>query len=93
MENVRNRLRLEFTKKYEYEKILKQQSKITFNGIQKSNEDCDSYIFNKNEVFLEKPIYLGFAVLEWSKSLLYETSYYTTIFWSKKLSITLHGLW
>ena len=64
MENVRNRLRLEFTKNYEYEKILKQQSKTTLNGIQKSNEDCDSYIFNKNEVFLEKPIYLGFAVLE-----------------------------
>ena len=33
MENVRNRVRLAFIKKYEYEKIIKQQSKSTFKGI------------------------------------------------------------
>ena len=33
MENVRNRLRLEFIKKHEYKEFIKQQSKIKFNGI------------------------------------------------------------
>ena len=30
-------------------------------------ENCDSYLFRKNEVLMDKPIYLGFAVLELSK--------------------------
>ena len=42
MENVRNRLRLEFFKKDDYKEIIKQQSKLTFNGIHKSYENCDS---------------------------------------------------
>ena len=50
MQNVRNRLRLEFIKKDDYKEIMKQQSKLTFNGIHKSYENCDSYVFKKNEV-------------------------------------------
>ena len=42
LENVRNRLRLKFTKKDHFKKIIKQQSKQTFNGIHKSYENCDS---------------------------------------------------
>ena len=45
MENVRSRLRLKFFKKCEYKKIIKQQSKLTFNGTHKSYENCDSYPF------------------------------------------------
>ena len=45
-------------------KKIKHQSKLTFNGIHKSYENCDSYIFKKNEVLMEKPICLRFAVLE-----------------------------
>ena len=45
MENVQNNLRLEFFNKYEYKKILKQQFKLTFAGIHKSYENCDSCIF------------------------------------------------
>ena len=33
MENVRNRLKIKFVKKDDYRKIVKQQSKLTFNGI------------------------------------------------------------
>ena len=33
MENVRNRLKIKFIKKDEYREIIKQQSKLTFNGI------------------------------------------------------------
>ena len=75
MENVRNRLKIKFIKKDDYREIIKQQSKLTFNGIHKSHENCDSYTFKQNEVLMDKPIYLGFTVLELSKLLMYETYY------------------
>ena len=76
MENVRNRLRIEFVKKDDDREIIKQQSKLTFNGIHKSYKNCDSYTFRENEVLMDKPIiYLGFSVLELSKLLMYETYY------------------
>ena len=75
MENVRNRLKIKFIKKDGHREIIKQQSKLTFNGIQKSYENCDSYTFKQNEVLMDKPIYLGFSVLELSKLLMYETYY------------------
>ena len=62
MQNVRNRLRLEFFKKVEYMEIIKQQSKLPFNGSHKSYEKCESYFFKIIEVLMDKPIYLGFAV-------------------------------
>ena len=58
-----------------YKEIVKQQSKLTFNGIHKSYEKCDSYTFKQSEVLMDKPIYLGFTVLELSKLLMYETFY------------------
>ena len=75
MENVRNRLKIKFIKKDDHREIIKQQSKLTFNGIHKSYENCDSYTFKQNEVLMDKPIYLGFAVLELSKLHMYETYY------------------
>ena len=48
---------------------------MTFNGIHKSYNNCDSYTFKQNEVLMDKPFYLGFSVLELSKSLMYETYY------------------
>ena len=55
------------------DKILKQQSKITFNGFHKSYENYDSYTFKQNEVLMDKPIYLGLTILELIKLLMYET--------------------
>ena len=75
MENVRNRLKIKFFKKDKYREIIKKQSKLTFNGIHKSYENSDSYTFKQNEVLMDKPIYLGFTVLELSKLLMYETYY------------------
>ena len=75
MENVRNRLKIKFIKKDDHKEIIKQQSKLTFNGIHKSYDNCDSYTFKQNEVLMDKPIYLGFTVLELSKLLMYETYY------------------
>ena len=54
-------------------KFIKQQSKVTFNGIRIWSEKCDSYLFRKNEFRMDKPIYLGFAILELSKLHLLET--------------------
>ena len=47
MENVRNRLKINILKKDDYRE-KKQQSKLTFNGIRKSYENCDSYSFREN---------------------------------------------
>ena len=73
MENVRNRLKMKPTKKDDYKEIIKPQSKLTFNAIHKSYENCDIYTFKQNEVLMDIPIYLGFSVLELSKLLMYET--------------------
>ena len=78
LENVRNRLGLELIKKDNIKKIITQQSKLTFNGIQKSYENYDSYTFTKNEVVMDKAICVGFAILELSKLHMYET-YYDTL--------------
>ena len=64
---------LNFIKKADYKEIIKQQSKLTFNGIHKLDENCDNYVFKKNKVLMDKPTYLGFAVLELSKLHMYET--------------------
>ena len=48
---------------------------MTFNGIHKSYENCDSYVFRENEVVMDKPIYLGLTVLELSKLHMFATYY------------------
>ena len=75
MENVRHRCKIEFIKRDEIDKILKQKKKLTFNGIHKSFNNCDSYLFKEEEILMDKPIYLGFAILEFSKLHMYETYY------------------
>ena len=75
MENVRNLFIIEFINKDEFKKIIKQQSELTFNGIHKSYENCDSYSIKLNEVVMDKPIYFGFAVLELGKLHMYEAFY------------------
>ena len=47
LENVRNRSHLELIEKDNFKKIINQQSKLTFNGIQKSYENYCSYTFKK----------------------------------------------
>ena len=55
--------------------IFKQQSKITFNRTQKSDTLNDFSCFKKKEIRLDKPIYVGFAILKLSKLLMYDTYY------------------
>ena len=54
-------------------KLIQQQSKLTFNGIHKPYENCDSYSFKRIQVVMDKAIYVGFAILELSKLHKYET--------------------
>ena len=75
MENVRNRVRLEFLKSDQYSINIKQQAKITFNGIHKSYETYDSFTLKQNEVLINQPIHFGFSVLDLSRLLMYETYY------------------
>ena len=78
LENIRNRLELELIKKDDIKKIITRQSKLTFNGIQKSYENYDRYTFKQNQVVMDKAIYVGFSILELSKLHMYET-YYDTL--------------
>ena len=73
MKNVRKRLKIKIFEKDDTDKNITQQSKLTFNGIHKSNEKCDSYKFKENEVTMDKLIYLGSSVLELNKLSMYET--------------------
>ena len=60
LENVRNRLELELIKKDNIKKIINQQSKLTFNGIQKSYENYYSYTFKKTRLLWIKLHMLDF---------------------------------
>ena len=75
IENVCNRIKVEFIRKDDTKKFIKQQSKLTFNGIDKSYENYDCITFKLDEIPMDKPVYLGFSVLELSKLLMYETYY------------------
>ena len=56
LESVRNRIRLKLIKKDDIKNIIKQQSKLAFNAIHNSYENCDSYTFKQNEVVMDKAI-------------------------------------
>ena len=90
MENVRNRIKVEFIKEDDTDKIIKQQSKLTFNRIHKSYENYDSYTFKQNEVLMDKPIYLAFSMLELSNLLMYETYYDKLQPYFKQENVQLH---
>ena len=75
MKNVRNRIKVEIIRKDDSDKNIKQQYKLTFNGIHKSYEKYDGYTMKQIEVKMDKPIYPGFGALELSKLLMYGTYY------------------
>ena len=73
MEKFPNRIKVEFNRKDEYEKIIKQQSKLTSNGIHHSHTNYDGYTFKQNEVLMHEPNHEGVDVLEIYKLLMHET--------------------
>ena len=77
MEIVRDRTNLEFIDHSQTNQFLKTQSKLSFKRIINWFEIFSVYKFDKEKTFIEKPIYLGFSVLELSKLLMYEFCYHT----------------
>ena len=67
IKNIRNRFKKEFMKNCQKDKITEQLSKLTVNGIHKSNTYSKRYTLKQNEVLSDKTIYVGFAILELSK--------------------------
>ena len=57
MENVSNRMKIDFTKKDADQEIIEHQSKRTFNRIHKTYTKHDAHTFNQNEILIDKPIY------------------------------------
>ena len=76
MENVRDRTNLEFIPHTNIDQIIKRQSKLSFKGIVNHYSEFSVYKFDKEKVIFDKPIYLGFSVLELSKLLMYEFYYH-----------------
>ena len=89
MENVRDRTNLEFIDHSQIDQIIKRQSKLSFKGIMDHYSKFSVYKFVKEKTVFDKPIFLGFTVLELSKLLMYEF-YYNKLqpYW--KQSIQLH---
>ena len=83
-------MELEIIKQDNIKKVIGQKSKLTFNGIQKSYENYDSYTFKQNQVVMDKPIYVGFAILELSKLHMYETFYHTLQLYFGQENLQLH---
>ena len=88
VENVRDRINLEFIPHTEYEQIIKRQSKLSFKGLKHHYKNFSTYKYEKEQIVFDKPIYLGLTVLDLSKRLMYEF-YYNTLkpVWNNKLKL------
>ena len=76
MENVRERTNTDIIPLTEIDQIMKRQSKLNFKGISQHHNDFSLYKYDNEKVTFDKPIYLGFSVLEQSKLLTYDFYYH-----------------
>ena len=88
MEKVRDRVNLEFLDHFQIQQIIKRQSKLSFKSTVDWYIVFSVYKFDKEKTVFDKPIYLGFTVLERSKLLMYEF-YYNTLepHWQNKVQL------
>ena len=76
MENVRERVNIQILLHTNIDQIIKRQSKLSFKGIVNHYSEFSVYKYDKEKTVFDKPIYLGFSVLELSKLLMYEFYYH-----------------
>ena len=74
-ENIRNWIILDFSKPCQYCKIIKQQSKITFNAFHISYTKHSSCTFKQNEVVIDKLMNVVSAILKLKRLHMFETCY------------------
>ena len=88
MEIVRDRTNLEFIDHSQIDQIIKRHSKLSFKGIVDHYSKFSVYKFDKEKTVFDKPIYLGFTVLELSKLLMYEFLYNKLQpYWQNKIQL------
>ena len=77
MENLRKRVDIKLVKtdRIENEKLRKIIAKATFKRRVKFSDDLSAIHVNKTKLTLNKPIYVGFSVLDLSKYLMYDWYY------------------
>jgi len=75
MESVRKRIKMELVSSDT--RMQKLINKVTFNHSTSYNENLSAVSLNNKVVKFDKPIYIGFAVLDISKSLMYDYHYNT----------------
>ena len=63
LEKISNRVKLEFINSCENDEKIKQQLKLPLNDIDKSYINYSSYSFKQNEVLMNKPVYVGLAII------------------------------
>ena len=87
MENVRDITNLDFIDHSQFQQIINRQSKLSFKGIV-DHYKVNVYKYDKEKTVFDKPIYLGFSVLELSKLLMYEF-YYQTLkpYWKHRVHL------
>ena len=76
MENVRERVNIQILPHTNIDQIIKRQSKLSFKGIVNHYSEFSVYKYDREKTVFDKPIYLGFSVLELSKLLMYEFYYH-----------------
>lgn len=75
MENLRKRIDFRVVKTSEKEKMIRMLANPALNSIVHFSKELLGFKLNKTRLFLNKPIYIGFCVLELSKWLMYDFYY------------------
>ena len=72
MENVRERVKLDFISHTQTQQKINKQSKLSFKGIANMYENFSVHKYEKEKMIFDKPTFLEFTILELGKLLRYD---------------------